>query len=72
MPDLFAGHPSLASLGIRERTGANVVGVDRMGVMTANPPPTFELSGGDRLLVIADLEQVRQLSALFAETTPKG
>ena len=72
VPDLFAGQPSLASLGIRERTGANVVGVDRMGVMSANPPPHFELSAGDRLLVIADPEQVRQLIALLEESLPEG
>ena len=67
VPDDFEGAPTLASVGIRERTGANIVGVDRDGVMTANPPPVFQLEAGDRLLVIADVEQLRQLTELLSE-----
>jgi CPA2 family monovalent cation:H+ antiporter-2 len=71
VPDVFQGAPTLASLGIREFTGANIVGVDRDGVMTANPPPIFELEAGDRMLVIADPEQIRQLAELLAAHCPE-
>jgi CPA2 family monovalent cation:H+ antiporter-2 len=72
VPGDFEGETSMLSLGIRERTGANIVGVDRDGVMTANPAPIFELTAGDRLLVIANSDQIRELNALLAEHCPES
>lgn len=57
---------SLAVLGVRARTGVSVLAVERVGGATPNPPPGFEIRGGDRLLVLGDAPALARLEALLA------
>ncbi len=56
---------SLESLGIRARTGASILAVERMGNTTANPPAEFVLASGDRLLAYGRADQLRRAQALL-------
>jgi len=47
----------LAELQIRSLTGASVVGVLRLGVLTGNPPGNFRFQAGDLVAVIGRVEQ---------------
>jgi len=66
VPDAFSASLSLSDLGIRARTGASVLAVEREGETLTNPPPDFGLRAGDRLLVLGDAHQIEALSALLA------
>ncbi len=66
VPASFAGATSLAELDIRAATGASILAVNRDGTSTANPPPSFELSRGDRLLVLGDASILATLEDLLA------
>ncbi|MEZ4217163.1 MAG: cation:proton antiporter [Myxococcota bacterium] len=57
---------SLAVLGVRARTGVSVLAVERVGGATPNPPPGFEIRGGDRLLVLGDAPALARLEELLA------
>ncbi|MCA9512281.1 MAG: cation:proton antiporter [Myxococcales bacterium] len=57
---------SLAVLGVRARTGVSVLAVERVGSAMPNPPPGFEIRGGDRLLVLGDAPALARLEALLA------
>lgn len=66
VPDMFQQGQSLAELDVRAQTGVNVVAVERGGVTTSNPAPSFGLHGGDRLLCMgaqAELDELRRLLA---------
>jgi CPA2 family monovalent cation:H+ antiporter-2 len=65
VPASFAGEASLADLELRTRTGASVLAVDRGGATSANPPPSFAIRAGDRLLVFGGSEQVARARALL-------
>jgi CPA2 family monovalent cation:H+ antiporter-2 len=65
VPASFAGEASLADLELRTRTGASVLAVDRGGATSANPPPSFAIRSGDRLLVFGGSEQVARARALL-------
>ncbi|MEN8181851.1 MAG: cation:proton antiporter [Myxococcota bacterium] len=56
---------SLEALGVRARTGASVLAIERMGHTTANPAPDFVLAAGDRLLSYGSAEQLRRMAALL-------
>lgn len=56
---------SLESLGVRARTGASILAVERMRHTTANPPADFVLASGDRLLAYGSAEQLRRVQALL-------
>lgn len=59
-----AGETTLGGLGVRRRTGASVVAVERAGASTASPGAGFELRAGDRLLAVgtsASIERLREL-----------
>jgi CPA2 family monovalent cation:H+ antiporter-2 len=58
VPGSFAGEASLADLEFRRRTGASILAVDRGGRTTANPPPSYVIRAGDRLLVFGGGEMV--------------
>ena len=62
---------SLESLGIRARTGASILAVERMGHTTANPPAEFVLAAGDRLLTYGSAEQLRRAQALLRGDEPE-
>ena len=61
VPVSFEGEASLADLEFRARTGASVLAVDRGGTTSANPPPSFAIRAGDRLLVFGGSEAVARI-----------
>jgi CPA2 family monovalent cation:H+ antiporter-2 len=63
---------SLESLGIRARTGASILAVERMGHTTANPPAEFVLASGDRLLAYGSAHQLRRAQALLRGDDPEA
>jgi len=67
VPDMLHGEPTLAALGVRARTGVNVLAVERGGLTTTNPHASFAICRGDRLLVMASPEQLLRLNQLLAE-----
>lgn len=67
VPESLRGATSLAQLGIRAATGANILAVARGDATTANPPPSFALQRGDRLLVLGDPENLERLERLLAQ-----
>ena len=64
VPGSFPG-ASLAELDVRATTGASILAISRDGTSTANPPPTFELRRGDRLLVLGDASILAKLEDLL-------
>jgi len=67
VPDMFRGGASLMELGVRARTGVNVVAVERGGVTNSNPSPDFALQRGDRLLCMGASAELTRLRELLAE-----
>jgi len=65
VPESFAGEASLEDLEFRARTGANILAVDRGGETTANPPPSYPIRAGDRLLVFGGAEMVTRARDLL-------
>ncbi|MFZ5441275.1 MAG: potassium channel family protein [Myxococcota bacterium] len=59
---------TLQQLELGKKTGASVLAVVRNGMPTANPRSDFVLSGGDHLLTLGTVEQLRAVErALSAE-----
>jgi CPA2 family monovalent cation:H+ antiporter-2 len=58
LPDdsIYSGY-SIASLNIRQRTGASIVAIVREGEVIVNPEVSTILQGGDRIAVIGNEEQ---------------
>jgi CPA2 family monovalent cation:H+ antiporter-2 len=56
---------SLEALGLRARTGASVLAVERNGVTTANPVPGYVLAVGDRVLAYGGAEDLSRMTALL-------
>jgi CPA2 family monovalent cation:H+ antiporter-2 len=67
VPESFAGEASLADLDLRERTDVNVVAVERAGETTVNPPASFALRRGDRLLALGAPEALVRLRGFLEE-----
>jgi CPA2 family monovalent cation:H+ antiporter-2 len=65
VPESFAGEASLEDLEFRARTGANILAVDRGGEMTPNPPPSYPIRAGDRLLVFGGAGMVTRARDLL-------
>ena len=57
---------SIAVLAVRERSGASILAVRRGGDTHSNPPASFEVQGGDGLLVLGSGEQLAALRAILA------
>jgi len=55
----------LASMRLRERTGATIVGLSRSGARLPNPPPETRLEVGDVLLLMGSPEQVAHARAVL-------
>ncbi len=68
-PDGRAARCSLRSLGVRQRTGATVVALDRGGSVQPNPSPDLDLEAGDVLLVYGTGEQLAAVRELLS--TPR-
>jgi len=65
VPEGFEGEASLADLDFRSRTGASILAVDRGGTTSPNPPPSFAIRAGDRLLVFGGLDKVARARDLL-------
>jgi len=65
VPTTFEGSRSISELGVRAHTGANVVAVERAGVMTPSPDPSFQIQRGDRLLTLGSPESIARLHRLL-------
>jgi CPA2 family monovalent cation:H+ antiporter-2 len=65
VPESFEGEASLADLEFRATTGASILAVDRGGTTSANPPPSFAIRAGDRLLVFGGSEKVARARDLL-------
>jgi CPA2 family monovalent cation:H+ antiporter-2 len=66
VPETRSDQASLGELGIRARSGASVLAVDRGGRTISNPDSSFRLEAGDRLLAFgtpAALVRLRELLA---------
>ncbi len=68
VPDGFAPGQTLGSLGIRARSGASVLVVERGEQSFPGPPPDFELQGNDRLLIFGSVDAAGRLSELLRES----
>ena len=65
VPESFEGEASLADLEFRATTGASILVVDRGGTTSPNPPPSFAIRAGDRLLVFGGSETVARTRDLL-------
>lgn len=67
VPDDFISGQSLESLGVRARTGASVLVVERGEQSFPGPGPDFELQGNDRLLIFGSVDAASRLHQLLQE-----
>lgn len=58
---------TVVSLNVRQKTGVNVVSVERGGVRVTNFGPSFVFGPGDVLVVTGDAEQLKALQDLVKE-----
>ncbi|MBJ18370.1 MAG: hypothetical protein GY910_17100 [bacterium] len=65
VPMSVSDRPTLGELDLRARTGGNVLVVERAGDSHPNPPPTFALLPGDRLLVLGSAENLLRVRSLL-------
>jgi len=65
VPEAFTAHASLEELGVRMRSGASVLAVERAGVTHTNPPASFPLLPGDRLLALGTPDAIGRLRDLL-------
>jgi CPA2 family monovalent cation:H+ antiporter-2 len=56
---------SLATLGIRENSGATIIAIRRDSQVTANPPPTHVLNEGDHVYLIGSEDEIRRAMRLL-------
>ncbi len=69
VPESFEGEVSLAGLEFRSQSGASILAVDRGGTTSPNPPPSFAIRAGDRLLVFGgpgEVSRARELLGIRA------
>lgn len=57
----------IAEIGLRTRTGASIVGIERASGNVINPGPDEELQPGDQLLMIGSAEQLAAAEKLFGQ-----
>jgi CPA2 family monovalent cation:H+ antiporter-2 len=67
VPEDLVGTPSISELGVRARTGANILAIRRTGVVHPNPLPGFEIRASDELLILGSGRQIPELRALLEE-----
>jgi CPA2 family monovalent cation:H+ antiporter-2 len=60
-----SGGRSIADLGLRSRSGATIVAVERDGRLVPNPQPDFVLAPGDRLHLIGSEQEVGSATGLI-------
>jgi CPA2 family monovalent cation:H+ antiporter-2 len=64
-PGMFAAGKMISELGLREKTGANIVGIERAGASMVNPAPHEELRAGDLVLLLGGSRQLSEATALL-------
>ena len=57
---------TIRSLDVRARTGASITSVDRGGVRSRNPGPSWTFAPGDEVMVIGEPAQIRAFRELVA------
>ena len=67
VPDSLEGEPSLLELGVRARTGATIVAIERRGTVTASPNADFRVLAGDRMMALGNPETIERLTRLLGE-----
>jgi len=67
VPDSLEGEPSLLELGVRARTGATIVAIERRGTVTASPNAEFRVRAGDRMMALGNPEAIERLTRLLEE-----
>jgi CPA2 family monovalent cation:H+ antiporter-2 len=60
-----AAGQSLATLGVRENSGATIIAIRRDSQVTANPPPTHVLNEGDHVYLIGSEDEIRRAMRLL-------
>jgi len=63
---------SLKDVGLRARTGASVIGIERDGRTAVNPTAETALESGDLLLLLGDDEQIAAAGALLRRRVDDG
>jgi K+:H+ antiporter len=71
-PGTEAAGKIIAELGLRTRTGASVVGIERQGTSIVNPGPDEELESGDQILLIGSEEQLKAAKQLLTAANTKN
>ncbi|HWL50930.1 MAG TPA: cation:proton antiporter [Chthoniobacteraceae bacterium] len=64
-PETWGANKSIAELGLRQETGASIVGIERDGQSIVNPGASESLYPGDRILLLGTGEQLAASEALF-------
>ena len=55
----------IRELGLRTKTGASIVAMERPGLKVVNPGPDEEIQAGDKLLLLGTTAQIASAVALF-------
>ncbi len=61
---------NIADLGLRQKTGCSIIGIERHGYVIHSPGPQSHLFPGDRLLLLGDDKQLKEARKLLAEEAP--
>jgi monovalent cation:H+ antiporter-2, CPA2 family len=56
----------IREIGLRNRTGASIVGLERNGLKVINPGPDEEIQAGDKILLLGTARQLEQAVKLLA------
>ncbi len=59
-------HRTLAESGIASRSGLNVIGVEKDGVVVSNPPPATRLEPGSTLIALGTAAQLDRFTRVFS------
>jgi len=60
---------SIGKLGLRQRTGVTIIGIERQGVHLTQPGPSTHLFAGDRVFMIGREEDVQKAIGILSEST---
>jgi CPA2 family monovalent cation:H+ antiporter-2 len=65
IPESKLNNRTIRELGVRNQTGASIVGVIRQGVFTPNPPADYRFASGDLVAVIGKLQEITVFQELY-------
>jgi CPA2 family monovalent cation:H+ antiporter-2 len=60
----------IRELELRTRTGASIVGIERIGANIINPSADEELQAGDQVLLLGTRDQLKAAEAVFGSSSP--